>query len=57
MSVGLAKEFCLNDDEGGVSLIPQEERLTYEFKRFLLNGDFFAFFFCGRKKEGRTARE
>jgi hypothetical protein len=44
--VSITKEFCLNDDEGGVSLIPQKERLTIEFKLFFLNGDLFCFLFC-----------
>jgi len=28
-----------------------------EFKRFFSNGDFFAFFLCGRQKESRSVRE
>jgi hypothetical protein len=52
------EEFCLSDDEGGESLIPQGERLTVEFKLFFLNGDLFCFlFYVDDKKGNRTVRE
>ncbi|MGD2033953.1 MAG: hypothetical protein PVF73_02780, partial [Bacteroidales bacterium] len=48
----------MSDDEGGVSLIPQGERLTIEFKLFFLNGDLFCFlFYVDDKKGNRTVRE
>jgi hypothetical protein len=53
--VSIAEEFCLSDDEGGVSIIPQGERLTIEFKLFFLNGDLFCFlFYVDDKKGNRT---
>jgi hypothetical protein len=56
--VSIAEEFCLCDGEGGVSLIPQGERLTTEFKLFFLNGDLFCFLFYGDDKKGnRTVWE
>jgi hypothetical protein len=55
---GILEEFCLSDDEGGVSLIPQGERLTIEFKLFFLNGDLFCFlFYVDDKKGNRTVWE
>jgi hypothetical protein len=52
--VSITEEFCLSDDKGGVSLIPQGERLTIEFKLFFLNGDLFC---VDDKKGNRTVRE